>query len=119
MWKVDKQGFYLSPGKTRSSNAVEGKSRKKKQGDKYFSRKLTRLCPKCNAEIKKKKRLRRCDALGVNRDVTVFICENCHAVWLSKQTNKVWQDLKRNGPKISHAEFKKNLEIASIPVCAK
>ena len=113
VWKTDGAGGYLSPEKQRSERALEKKRQRKKQGDSYNGRKLVRLCPKCNSVIKKERRLRRNDSLGIYRDVTVFVCEHCNAVWNSKQTNKVWQRLKKcSNNNISNKTFNQMIDTA-------
>ena len=116
-YKVNDQGLYLSPGKEKSVNATEMRKRKKKQGDKYLSRKLTRLCPKCGAVITiKRNKVVRNDKLGIYRDTAAYICTHCCSAWTSKQTNKVWERLKVNpSKKISNAEFKKQLAAGGLP----
>lgn len=106
------QGMTISPTKARSEmlHSIKRKKRHATNQDRYTGRKLTRLCPKCSAEIKKKRVLHRNDAIGIFRDnTTVFICESCNAVWLSKQTIKVWEVLKKSSPKISNKQFKETL----------
>ena len=111
-WRTNSQGMIISPEAQRAEWAREGKRKKKHKTnkDKYTGRELHRYCPKCNAEITKKRTLQRNDKLGVYRDgTTVFICDKCNAVWLSKQTNKVWQNLKRNPKPQTNKEFKDSL----------
>lgn len=107
VWRIDKNGNYLSPEKQRSEQALE---RKRKRGSSYDTKKLTRYCPKCNSIITKKRRLDRNDELKIFRPVTVYVCPNCRAVWSSKQTNKVWQRLKKSSKKIANIQFKRNIE---------
>lgn len=107
-WRIDKNGNYLSPEKQRSVQALEIK--RNKRGSSYDAKTLTRYCPKCNAVITKKRRLDRNDELKIFRPVTVYMCPNCRAVWSSKQTNKVWQRLKKSSKKITNVQFKRNIE---------
>ena len=116
-YKVNDQGLYLSPGKEKSVRANEARKRRKKQGDKYLGRKLTRCCPKCGAVITlKRDNVVRNDKVGIYRDTAAYICMHCGSAWTSKQTNKVWERLKVNpSKKISNAEFKKQLAAGGLP----
>ena len=112
-WRVNEQGLIISPEGARSEFMLEKKAVRKKRHKTnkflYTGRKLHRFCPKCNAEITKKKRLSRNDALGVFREQTVYICDKCNAIWASKQTNKVWKSPKKNPNKMSNKQFKQSL----------
>ena len=111
-WLRNAEGLYISPEKAKSDRAHAGKRAKKhKTNNQFYSgRKLTRLCPKCAAEIKKNKRLHRNEELGIHRDETVYVCERCHNIWHSWQTIKIWQRLKQNPKKaISNKEYKQRL----------
>ncbi len=110
-WLKDEHGFYLSPGKQKSVYANNAKKYKKHKtnGDKYTGRKLKRLCPKCGKVITIERYVHRNDKYGIMRDMKVYICEKCNAVWSSKQTIKVWERLKSNPPKMSNREFKSKL----------
>lgn len=107
-WLKDSRGEYLSPEKAKSARAREFKDRP--QGDRYLTRKLYRFCPECGAEIKIKRRIRRCDEWEIYRDTTAFICSHCRKAWESAQTVKVWQRLKKRHAGVQNAELKRKLE---------
>ena len=111
-WLKDSRGEYLSPEKAKSARAREFKDRP--QGDRYLTRKLYRFCPECGAEIKIKRRIRRCDEWEVYRDTTAFICSKCHKAWESAQTVKIWQRLKRISPKIYNKKAIRKIEEGGI-----
>ena len=111
-WRINDQGMIISPEKAKSErlHAARRARKKRRTNDSYIGRKLTRLCPKCGEEIKQKKMLKRNDKLGIYRDMQVYCCEKCNAVWQSSQTIKVWQRLKKNPPKQNIQEFKLHLQ---------
>ena len=106
--------MYISPGKAKSARAIENKRRQQEPGDRYLTRKLYRFCPACGAEIKIKRRIRRCDEWEVYRDTTAFICSKCHKAWESAQTVKIWQRLKRSSPKIYNKKAIRKIEEGGI-----
>lgn len=112
-WRINDQGMTISPEKAKSERMHAARRARKKRRpnkDSYTGRKLVRLCPKCGEEIKKEKWLRRNDELGIYRDMKVYVCGKCNAVWQSAQTIKVWQRLKKNPPKQTNQEFKSRLQ---------
>lgn len=113
-WLKNESGEYLSPAKQKSERARARRKKHKTNKDKYTSRTLTRKCPKDGAVITKKRRLKADKELGIPKDVTVYICPECGAVWGSKQVIKVWQNLKRSSPKMSRKEFKALLNSVQI-----
>ena len=66
---INQNGEVISPEAQKSYRQHEGKRMRKKQGDKYLGRKLKRFCPKCGAEITKKRTLKRNDSIGIYKDV--------------------------------------------------
>ena len=106
---INEHGEVISPEAQKSYRQHEGKRMRKKQGDKYLGRKLKRFCPKCGAEITKKRTLKRNDSIGIYKDVTAFICDKCFASWTSRQTIKVHERLKVNSTKMTNEQFRQSL----------
>ena len=114
-WLTDDKGFYLSPSRQKSADAQAARRRKKHRTnkDKFYGRKLHRLCPICNTELtaknviheefyneKKNKRYTR----------ALFVCKECMRIWTSKETNKVWKEKRpKTNRNVSNKQFKKEL----------
>lgn len=114
-WLTNSQGMVLSPEKERSERALRARRKRKTKTNKdsYSNRKLTRKCPKCGSIITKKRTLNRNDEIGIFRDsTTVYICDDCLAVWSSKQVIKIWQRLKKNPTPSTNKDFKNKLKNA-------
>ena len=108
-WLTDDKGFYLSPSKQKSVDAQAARRRKKHKTnkDKYYERKLHRYCPICNTELTKKNKILK---EGKKFSEIMYACSECHHLWYSSETNKVWKGKRpKINRKVSNQQFKKEL----------
>ena len=114
-WLKDENGFYLSPSKQKSVDAIVARKRKKHKTnkDKYYGRKLHRLCPICNTELTTKNVIHEDfynERKGQVYTRALYACKECQRIWSSKETIKVWKDgRKRTRKNLSNAKFKREL----------